>query len=978
MMINLPRRAMDTFRSGLLCSAATLGLVCAAEAHAQTAPGDGSSSEGVAAESATATESETSEIIVTGSRITRRQSPSPINSLDAADIADTGKADIAAVLNQQPQFGVAFGSGSQNYATAASGFGSGTELVNLRNLGAQRTLVLVNGRRHVGGDPGTSSVDLNAIPFAMVERVDTVSGAASAVYGADAVSGVVNIVTRSHFDGVQISGQAGTSDRGDGREYRLSGLLGGKFDDGRGSFVASVEYNKSDGVLAGDRAFGEFDANNFTISPNNGSRAVSGGLIFGANGNFSFTPSGTLLPTTQIPEVAQHFNRLPYRYLLNPTKRTIAAAAINYDIVPSSGDGFSASVYAEGSYSHVNSLIRFEPLLFVLDGARYGTSAQTPIDGPRVSASNPYLQAIAPIIGPIPSNGVTVFRRLSEYGPRTAEIDRDTFRIALGLKGNLGGGWRYDGYYQYGRVLADQVDTGVVDRYRFFAGLDVVPDGAGGYRCADSRYVALGCIPVNIFGYNSISQSFIKYSTIASQAISKSQQEVVSGYISGPLFSLPGGPLTMVLGGEYRREKAVVQPDQSYIDFSNSSRFLNGVEGDYDTREVFGELQFPLLADRPFFKELSLGIAGRYSDYSTIGGEISYSGNLQWKPVDAVQLRAVYSTAVRAPNIRELFAPTSRVIAQIADPCDTVSDAGGPISLTGARAAACAADLGPLLAGFNQTQAQRQTVGAETGGNRNLKAEDARTITIGAAIAPRDLVPGLSLTADYIDIRIKKVITGLALQTITDQCYDQPGRPAEFCGSIVRNASTGQLITVRNSLFNAASERVRALDVQLGYRFDLASVAASLSGEIALNANWSHLFEHTFRSQVTSNVDDRTGQVGDFRNRYAFGLTYSTDDLEFNWNTRILGRALADTTISSSSPLANANRIPSIAYHDVRFAYQIAKGRYRLFAGVQNLFDKQPPIITTPARTSPDGSPTVGGIYDQRGRFFYTGITANF
>lgn len=970
-------------RSALLCSVATATFATAAQAQADVplviqAP--------AASDRTVAQPDESGEqtVVVTGSRIRQPnlKSASPLQSLDAAAIARSGAIVPSDIINELPQFGSGFGNSSQSLDSSNSGFNSGVELVNLRNLGSKRTLVLVNGRRFVGGDPGTSSVDLSSLPTDMIERIDVVTGAASAVYGADAVSGVVNVVLRKGFEGARVIGRSGISSRGDAAEYYVSGLLGGKFQDGRGQALLGVEWFKQGGFLASDRAYGQADAANFTVSPLNGSSASAGGRVVANGVQYVFDANNNPVLASSIPLGQRLFQRLPTRTQQAPLERIVASFSGSYDLVEPHGDGFSASAYVEANYARVNSSIQYEPMSLFFDGTKVGTPSEGPNDAPRIPIDNPFLVRFANQVGVAPSSVTALNRRLSETGVRFTDTRRETFRVATGLQGQFTPRLRYDLYYQYGRVTGLQVDTGVVDRNRFFAGLFVNTNGTPGNfaddTCADPRYVALGCRPLNVFGANTVPQSYLDYAAIPSRSDTESSQHVVSGYLSADLFDLPGGRATLVGGGEYRSESTVISPAASYIDKSNSTRFLNGARGRYDVTEQFAELQLPLLADRPFAQLLTLGAAARHSRYSTVGSKFTYSGRAEWAPVRAIRFRGVYSTAIRAPNINELYSPLSSVNSSIFDPCDSVNDTGGAIALTGNRLANCRTALGANFTAFDQTQNQRGTVQTQSVGDPDLDAEKAKTFTVGGVLTPGGWLRGASLTVDYYNIKITNVISALAVQDVVNQCYDQSGLPAVFCNNVIRSAATGQLFAVRNPLFNAATEKVTGIDAQFAYGTTLDRLAEGLPGRLDLQVSWSRLLKHDFLARAGVAVDRRRGQVGDFKHRVTANLGYSVGGFRFAVVERYLSKVVADTTIPTTAPFYDLSRLPARWYTDLQIGHVFAAQRLGLTLGVKNVFDADPPINTTPSRTVVNGSSVSGNVYDVRGRFLYASASIKF
>jgi iron complex outermembrane receptor protein len=935
-----------------------------------------------AAQAAPAPQGEVQEVVVTGSRIRQPnlQSTSPLQSVDEQTVARSGATMLSEVINELPQLGAANGVASQSLDTANGNFSSGVELVNLRNLGAKRTLVLVNGRRYVGGDPGTSSVDMSSIPTDLISRVDVVTGAASAVYGADAVSGVVNVVLRDSYQGLRVSGRLGQSSKGDGTEQYLSALAGTSFDSGRGQVMFDAEYSNGDGVMFHNRDFGQYDAGNFTVSPANGSSANDGGRVTAGGVNYIFDANNRPVLASTVPTANYLYQRLPHRTLVAPIERMTGSLVTKYDLVQSN-DGFSARGYVEAGYSHVKTSIQFEPMSLFFDGTKVGTLAEGPNDAPRIPANNPFLVQLANQIGVAPGSITVLNRRLSETGDRISQTSRDTARIAFGVEGQLNSNWRYDAYYQYGRVTSVQKDTGTIDRNRLFAALNVndngTPTNFSDDTCADPAYRALGCVPVNLFGAGTVSPQFLQYAGIPSRSKTLSKQAVASGYVSGDLFQLPAGPATIVLGAEYRKEEAVVAPASSYLDKSSSLRFLNGASGGYDVTEEFTELSLPILADAPFAKSFTIGLAARHSDYSSVGSKYAYSARADWGINDLLRLRAVYSTAVRAPNVNELFSPLSSSNGTVVDPCDRVADNGAAIALTGNRTTSCTAALGALAPALDQTQSQRQTVQIQSAGDQNLDAEKAKTYTVGMVLTPRTLLPGASLSVDYYNIKIDNVISSLGVQDIVNQCYDQSGLPANFCSRVTRSATTGQLFAVSNQLFNAASESVRGVDVQADYRRDLEDLGLTAPGRVELSVAWSRLLKHDFLSRPGGTVDKRLGQVGDFKNRVNTTLGYTLDKWRFAVTERYLSSVLADTTILPSNPLWPLNHFKARYYTDLQLNY-MGEGGFEGTLGVRNVGNVQPPVNTTPSRTALGTTSVNGDIYDVVGRFFYVSLTKSF
>lgn len=483
-----------TIRQSLAASTSMAGLFLASHVAAQEASNDRISASGGApivavSEDIPADNIDSKDIIVTGSRLgTNMRSASPTVMIDSKALATTGTLQVSEAINQLPQLGSASGSRSQNNNSLNSGFGFGGEYVNLRNLGIQRTLTLVNGRRHVAGNPGTSSVDLSSIPSIMVDRVDVVTGAASAIYGADAVTGVVNVVLRNRYDGALVTARTGITDEGDGAEYQFGALFGSNFGDDRGHALIAAEYSRSEGIGVSSKPYGFADIGG-TVATfaqpllSNGSTATAGGRFVARN--LFFDNEGVL--RAQTPD--DRYARYPHKYLQNPTERYTVAATLGYELAQGP---FSAELYGETSYGRTTTRFRYEPAPALFSGGNYGTANETPPDLPLIPANNPFLlnlpASVLAQIGPIPAAGLNFQRRLEEFGDRITVVDRDTFRGVLGLRGDLAPRLHYDLYYQYGRVSATQDDKGTIAKDRIVAALNVnnngTPDNLADDTCA--------------------------------------------------------------------------------------------------------------------------------------------------------------------------------------------------------------------------------------------------------------------------------------------------------------------------------------------------------------------------------------------------------------------------------------------------------------------------------------------------------------
>lgn len=945
-------RILTGFCGGVLAAAISIAIAVAltiatapaAPAFAQddTPPGDRASA--------------VEEIVVTGSRIRRGNevASQPINTVAAADIDASGVLTAAEVLNELPQLGNATGAQNQDITSLNRGFNVGTELINLRTLGAQRTLVLVNGRRHVAADPGTSSVDLNSIPTEMIERIEVVTGANSAVYGADAVSGVVNVILRDRYDGTAVELRTGASGEGDAEEYAISALHGGGFAGDHAGYIVSLEYTTNDGFIGADRDWvtGDGSASSFTTT--NGSAAAAGGPFTTDVGLFSFDPDNDIVPWDPAAAgPAFRYQRVNDRSFQLPVDRLLLSGKLDYDLAA------EHRLFVETTYARTEAEVSYEPQFFwfrPLDSSQF--------DAPVIPDDNPFLLDFLNAVGAASLNdNLFNLNRFTEYGTRSADIERDLARLAIGFDGQWGG-LGYEAYYQYGRVEVEQTDGPAVDRFRFFAALNGCGVGDGTYGLAGVDYDALGCTPVNVFGQNTLSQNFIDYSLIPGVTSTvEAEQHIVSGFLTGDLAELPAGPLAFVVGGEFRDESTEADVHPSLQDRSNAIRQISVVEGDADVKELFGELSLPLLEDR-----FELRGAARFSDYSTIGEELTWGLSADFVVNESLRLRATLGEATRAPNINELFASVIDSTVTLNDPCANDFDNDGAADPGVSPPAGCTTELG---AGYvlSEDAATGSVVRNRTGGNTELDSETADTVTFGVVVTPT-AVENLSFSVDYYNIELEDVIGSLSTVTVVDQCYNRPGLPETFCGLVTRNPS-GLLESVNTQLFNIAEETVEGIDVQASYAWE------ALAGTWQAGLNFAHLLERTRTEFDGAPENDFTGRIDAIDNAGNLSLGYIRNDWYVTWTGRFLGSAEAGT--SDANRADPGNDIDSILYQDLQGSF-VFNDLFSVTAGIKNLTDEGPPLVTEFSNSGlvPSGGITAGGIYDTRGRFFYATATLKF
>ena len=985
---------MKTLKPRLLATAVMAGVtLVASAAMAQTvAPATEAQIEeqGLAGQ-----EAAQGDVIVTGSRIARPDLTSsvPVAVTSNADILQDAAINIQDTLQQLPQFGVGTSRYNSNFSTS----GNGVATLNLRGLGANRTLVLVNGRRYVAGFAGSATVDVNNIPTDFIERVDTITGGTSAVYGSDAIAGVVNFIMRDSFDGVQLRAQAGISEQGDGGQQLVSVTGGSTLADGRWKMIGNLTYDRSDalfsagrtrsaedcgtplgnaaGIICGPASYSVFsDQGQFYYNIRGTGATPVLEIANAANANFSYDSANNLIFGT-----GPGFNRNAVRLIATPVERYMAAFNTSFEISP------AATVFLETNYNKVKSKSGLEPSAIAIG------IVPTADVGFSIPISNPFIPAqIQSIIATRnsdanPANditGISARRRFNEVFDRSNVNDRDTLRIATGIRGEFAEGWRYDASYVYGR-FSDYTASETAVKTRIAEALDVVSVG-GQFVCRSEAARAAGCAPLDLFGRGTASRQASAYvqSDIPRSLRITNQQHVANATISGSPFSLWAGDVGFAVGGEFRREIASNEYDALTNAGLNIGNQAPDFTGAFNVWEVFGETNVPLIRDS-FVKYLGLTGAVRYSDYTTIGSVLSWNAGAEFEPFDGLRFRGGYARANRAPTINELFSPPAETFAAITDPCNGVTATNNPgVSATfpngfGAVCRSLPQVQAAIAANgaFNYTNAELQGINGFTGGNPTLQEETANTITAGAVITPAQM-PGFSFTVDYFNIRLEDGIGTLGRQFSVQQCL-QSGDPV-FCSQVIRNA-TGRLQTVNAQLINVSETKTDGLDIGGRYARTLES-----GNRVDLSVNYSVRFRYETQANPIAPVVENVGTAGSQLHKHRiFGrLSYEIQDqFQIGWQMTYLGGAVSSVTFTNTNPAIEAlNRIPVYTYHDLQLRWNVdPEKRFSFYVNVNNVFDKQPPYLPNPPFTnSITGTETQADVYDPLGRSFLAGIRARF
>jgi outer membrane receptor protein involved in Fe transport len=992
-------------------------------------------------------------IIVTGSRIARPtlESPVPVTTVSADDILARGNINVGDALNELPALRGTFSQANSERFIGTSGL----SILDLRGLGTSRTLVLVNSRRHITASPGDYLVDVNTIPDELLERVDVVTGGSSAVYGSDAIAGVVNFVLKRNFDGIKIAGQGGISSHGDRGNYFASITAGRNFADGRGNIAVAAEYSRAEalwnvdrpgltGAFAGRNQFNLAETtvgepasgngvpdNQFFQGVRNGTIA-NGGLITavctrtdptqlaniarcrasstapgpGTNGiaigqRYVFMPDGTLVlsnPSLDFRDITTNFGALNPSSGSTNTIGGLGSTLLDTGQLDPMLERMSVNLMAHFDIS--DAIRPFVEAKFVRIKANqegqpsFWQGALGPFLGTpsELRCSNPFLGAAAlatlQSIGfcANPATGTFAISRFNvDFGGRGELHRRDTFRIVGGIEGTFNNDWHYEIAANYGQL--DTHLTSLNNLYLFDingnpAGFNLAIDAA---RNAQGQIVcranlvtvtAPGCVPINVFGQGAPSPEALAYVNTTATRKERATELDLTANVTGntsKFFELPGGPVRFALGAEYRRETA-----RSAFDALTASggTFLNAIQPfnppALEVREGYGEIEIPLLKDVPFFNELTVSGAARYSDYNTsTGGVWSYNGNVYWAPIHDIRFRGGYSRAVRAPTQSDLYSPYSQNFAFIADPCDVANINNGPN-----RAANCAA--AGIPAGFVNTPARSFTIGYQSGGNPTLQAEKSDGITLGAVFEPR-AVPGFSFTVDYYRIHVKQLIATLSAQTIINSCYDLPTTANPFCPLINRDPTTHEFVypAVKSGPVNFARQETEGVDFDLAYnhRWDNGS-------RLAIRSIVSLVFQRTnFISPTDPNFGDRQlSELGDPRWRGQFIISYQLPNgINFRYQLRYVGKQTVSTYEAQHSfqgrPPTNADVVPvvyypEITYHNFRIGVNVAK-KFEWYFGIDNVFNQKPPFGLT-------GTGSGSSIFENIGRYFYSGFKANF
>ena len=910
------------------------------------------------------------KIEVTGSRIRRTdiEGANPVTVMSRVDIEKFGVTSIGDVLQAIPSAGSAINTNNNNG-------GNGTTTINIRGIGSNRTLVLVNGKRWAPGLGG--SVDLNNIPAAIIERIEVLKDGASAVYGSDAIAGVVNIITRQDFEGVQASGYIGQWDEGDGNKEQWDIGFGTAND--KGNVYFNISYVEEEPTLAGDREISAVPVFG-TPAGFGGSSAPPQGRFFTfdqAGNAFSQQgdSNGGLEPWV---EPTSRFNFAPFNYLSTPQERTNIYTQARYELTD------NISVNVTGFYGNRKSEQALAPTPLFL-GTAFAEDATLAANNP----FNPYGVTVTtnPSILTDPNsegyadldldpslydpNALEMFlfgRRMMEAGFRSFKQNVDQFQFNGGFEGVFEFADReffWDVNYTYADITQNTSTDGLLN-------MDRVRSALG-----DPANCTGGCVPLNLFGgapevigEGTITQEMLDYITFTAQDELNSALESYSANISGEVFELPAGYLAFAAGYEKRWQSGYDQPDAIIAAGITSGNARLPTSGAFSVEEAYLELAVPLLSDMPGVEQLDLELATRYSDYSNFGDTTNSKVGLKWRINDDLLVRGTWSEAFRAPSLTELFSGNSDSFPPLTDPCN--GGAAGNPNLPG-----CAG----IPASYVQPNSQiRITVG----GNANLQAEEAESFTYGFVYSPAQ-IEGLSITFDVFDIEVDNAVSSVGAQTILNACAET----GETLCSLITRGSGGNVVDLFNGQINLGGQTTSGFDYNVAYNFETEY------GDFRVNWDGTYIDERSLivvdPVSGTSETFNDAGQAGDRdvvpRLRTNLSLTWNYDDWTANWLMRYIGNTtelcqidggeldqqLCSDPVDPAAEEGNSfNELEAMAYHDVSLGYAV-NDNLRITVGVNNLFDTDPEVSYSTFANSFDPS-----MYEIPGQFFYSRVNVTF
>lgn len=941
--------------AGALCTALVFSLPVA---YAQT-----SSTEGA---------SEIEEVVVTGSRIRRNplDEAAAIMDISRDDLNKSGVTNLGDALQNLPISGSAINSqfnvpGNSGFPQDGSGIGAGAVELSIRNVGAKRTLVLVDGRRWISGGSASgvsSTVDLNTVPANVIQRVEVLQDGASAIYGSDAIGGVVNIITNQAFEGMRFDAQAGSYlSEGDGESYEVAGLWGGGNDETHMIFSAS--YVDERGIDTANRSRSAYPTPDATSCTAGGCSSFTpqGRFVLGPNFNFWDATLNTGVVndgTGPLPVFDPNdpdggdfhafaatdrfnFNGPGYNYLRTPNERMNLYTNVTHQLSD------SVELFITGSYTNRNSATKAAPEPLCL-GNGCGNRIN---DNFVVSALNPYNPFGVDLSV---ANGNLEFfaRRPLESGRRLFYQDINVYMVSAGFKGEFAAGsrsmyWDLTAGYGDNRGFQEKENSHNAAKLQVAMGDPAV--------CAATP----NCVPFNFFGgqgangEGSITEEMLNFVGYTQRDYSEQTMKDFAFNITGDVLTLPGGDMAFAAGIEYRDHAGSYRPDPVAERGETAGIPAGATAGAYDVTEYYAEFNLPLISGAALAEYLELNLAARNSDYSTSGSKWTYKASALWQPIDELSLRSSYSTGIRAPGIGELFGGAAREDFNYLDPCadvlGTIPAANGGRQETGPQPQNIIDNcfngfgIGPGLAQLNPQQS------AVSAGNESLAPETSKNWTAGIVFSPQwadgaAWTDGLTMSLDFYSLEIEDAIQGRAPGDVVTACVET--LDPLFCDNVPRSSS-GQLGLINNTLQNIGGIEASGFDLMVSYLAPEFGI-----GQFGLTLNATHLNEYL---EKTANVDntvsttDRTGEHTDETFQRAFPEWRAVTTIDWNkerWTGALVFRWVDDMFIIADSSTGARNKLDSAMFTDLRVSYNpsFSDEALTVTLGLNNVFDEDPPV----------------------------------
>jgi outer membrane receptor protein involved in Fe transport len=956
---------ISILKAGVAPFALGLALV-ASPAFAQVSDGP-VAPEDTTADASGVTNPNDGAIVVTGSRIARPniEAASPVTVVGSEQVQLTGTTTVESLLNELPQVipgntRVSNNSGGENFAT-----------IDLRGLGPGRTLILLDGER-LPASTTTGVTDVSQIPTGLIERVEVVTGGASAVYGSDAIAGVINFILKDDFEGVELTGQTSVAENGAGFGFNVSGLVGGNFADDRGNMTLYASYTDRDAVSQSRFGYSRTSAALF-YDPNvdvgvggpilaiDNPANIPAGYALAAGGGSATSPFGTITTNTASNPFRNLSTLLPATFGAGNTDTNcdgVAGGAVNAgtlsfnnsnQLSPANSSGACAvplrniGLYGSSrhNYAPQNLLITPYDRLTVTANGRYEFSdstrvkvytsytnanqevnlAPTPATGIVVAANSPLIPAdlqIALNSRPDPTAPFVINRRFNETGSRVGNFSTDSKTLRAVLEHDLNDKWSVNLVGSFGRVDNTIRNQGNIRASAVNQGLAGCPTGS-----------PKNCVPVNIFGANTLTPAMLNFVALTTTDSETFEQVRVATNLTGSLFELPGGPLGVAVGAEYRKDSGA-----TYVDDAKRTGDIfgfnaqNDIVGSINVKEVYGEVRAPIL------DFVTLGAGARYSDYSSVGGLFNWKGEVEITPTSWIKLRGSYNKAARAPNVFELFQNGNQGFPSFTDPCN----ASNPVR----NVAFCIAQGVPAGAIPTFTQDNTQ-VQAFAFGNPNLSEEKAETYTAGIVLTPGDILGGrLTATLDYYHITLMNRVAAQGASFFLSQCYS--GQIADACARIVRDPGTGQITSVNTTVVNAANGNDF---ITSGVDFGLDYTHSLFDGQFYMSNVFTYVDKYSIGG--TNYTDTVFSGIGGVIPQYANTLTAGWRNDAFTAQVRYVYKKGGKQNFPGAELegfFPDSGRIPDLNLVNLSARWSITDN-FDFTMIVNNLLDKYPPLTAT-------------------------------